>query len=278
MKKKFALVAVILFVAIIVLLVLAQGIERRPQSLFVVVALALASIGGFISYYEYRGVGPQEGIIRKGIFFGRKVAALTFDDGPSSIYTPKILDVLREHNVKATFFVTGRHVEKYPEIAKRIVQEGHEIGNHSYSHCNMVLLNDEQLLNEIRRAEQAIVESTGTKPTLFRPPRGIYNNRVRQRILAEGYCIVLWSVSSLDWSFLGPKTIAFRVKQFVRNGSIILLHDSGSLVRREGGSRKSTVGALPLIISFLKSQNYQIVPASEIITSFEEESCLDEVS
>lgn len=278
MKKKFALAIAIIFVAIIVLLVLAEGIEERPQSLFVVIALTLASVGGFMSYYEYRGVGPQEGIIRRGPRFGEKVVSLTFDDGPSPVYTPKILDVLKEHKVKATFFVTGRHVKKYPEIARRIVKEGHDIGNHSYSHCNMILLNEKQLFNEISQAEQAIVESTGLRPVLFRPPRGIYNNRVRQRVLAEGYRIVLWSVSSLDWSFLSPKAIAFRVRQFVRNGSIILLHDGGSLVKREGGSRKGTVHSLPLIISFLKSRDYQIVPVSELVTWGEEESCLDEIS
>lgn len=277
MRQKFARTVVIIFVAIVILLVFEPGIEHRPQSLFVGIALLLAAMGSLISYYEYRGIGSQEGILRRLPGVDEKVVALTFDDGPSPIYTPKILDVLKEHGVKATFFVTGRHAEKYPDIMRRMVAEGHDVGNHAYSHANMVLLNEKQLTREISRAERAIRETTGRTTTLFRPPRGLYNRRVRKRLLDEGYSIVLWSVSSMDWSFFGARAIAWRVRYFARNGSIILLHDSGSLVRREGGSRRSTVASLPMMIKSLKEREYRLVSVSELM-ELHEEARLDEAT
>lgn len=255
-----------------------DGIEPTTRSLFILGAILFAVVAGFVSYYEYRGIGSQDGILRRGLATDERVVSLTFDDGPSPVYTAQILDVLARHGVKATFFVTGRHVEKYPEIARRIVAEGHDIGNHSYSHCNMVLLNDQQLQNEIKRAEQAIVQSAGVKPTLFRPPRGLYSNRVRRAILDQGYQIVLWSVSTMDWSPFGASVIAARVKVFTRNGSVILFHDSGSIIRREGGSRRSTVESLPIIVNYLKSQGYEIVPVSELLLRAKEKSCFNEAS
>jgi peptidoglycan/xylan/chitin deacetylase (PgdA/CDA1 family) len=255
-----------------------EWIEPTAQSLFIFGMALFVILAGFVSYYEYRGIGPQDGIFRRGFAPGERVVSLTFDDGPSPVYTTQILDILARHGIKATFFVTGRHVEKYPEIAHRIVAEGHDIGNHSYSHCNMVLLDDQQLQNEIKKAERAIIKSAGVRPTLFRPPRGVYSNRVRRAILDEGYQIVLWSVSTMDWSPFGTGIIASRVKMFTRNGSIVLFHDSGSLVRREGGNRRSTVESLPTIIEYLKSHGYEIVPVSELLLRTEEKSCFNQAS
>ncbi len=229
-------------------------------------------LSGLISFYEYHGFGPQEGIIRRGASNSPKVA-LTFDDGPSPIYTPQILDVLREKGVKATFFLVGKHVEKYPDVAKRIVDEGHEIGNHTYSHRDLVPATRATVVKEIKKAEKAIETICGVKPVLFRPPRGVYSNAVRKIILKEGYTIILWSVSTQDWRLVKPSFILKRIKKFCRPGSIILFHDSGALIKPEGGSRGHTVEALPQVIDWLKSNGFQITTVSSLIeeTSFDRE-------
>lgn len=221
-------------------------------------------LSGLISFYEYHGFGPQEGIVRRGRTDGSKVA-LTFDDGPSPIYTPQILDILKEKKVKATFFLVGKHVEKYPEVAKRIVDEGHEIGNHTYSHRDLVPATRATVVKEIKKAEKAIETVCGQKPVLFRPPRGIYSNAVRKIILEAGYTIILWSVSTQDWRLVKPSFILKRVKKFCRPGSIILFHDSGALVKPEGGSRGHTVEALPQVIDWLKANNFQISTVSSFL-------------
>jgi peptidoglycan/xylan/chitin deacetylase (PgdA/CDA1 family) len=234
-------------------------------------------LAGFISYFEYHGIGPQEGIIRRGPDL--KVVALTFDDGPSPKYTPKVLDILKKEGVKATFFLVGKHVEKYPVLAKRIVEEGHEIGNHTYSHRDLVPATKRVVINEVKKAERVIENACGVRPLYFRPPRGIYSNAVRKLILDLDYTILLWSLSSLDWSGASPKLILNRVKKYVRRGSIILFHDSGALIKPEGGSRENMVKALPEVIKYLKSEGYKLVTISELISLLEkpESFMLEEV-
>ncbi len=241
-----------------------KALEREIWFYVAGTGFVLIFLAGAISYFEYHGIGPQEGIIRRGPS-NLKVVALTFDDGPSLKYTPQVLDILKEKGVRATFFLVGKHVEKYPEIAQRIVKEGHEIGNHTYSHRDLVPATRNVVLNEIRKAEQAIVRVCKTKPVFFRPPRGIYSNAVRKLLLDMGYTIVLWSLSTLDWSGASPAIILRRVKRYAREGSIILFHDSGALVKPEGGSRDNMVKALPEVIDYLKGQGFRFVTASELL-------------
>lgn len=219
---------------------------------------------GFISFYEYHGIGPQEGIIRRGS--NRKIVALTFDDGPNPKFTPKILDILREKNAPAAFFMVGKHVAKYPDIARRIHSEGHEIGNHTFSHRDLVPATRKTVMKEVIDADEVITKVVGIRTGLFRPPRGIYSNAVRKIIVEElGYSMVLWTVSAVDWSGLSPKRIVRRVHYYVRNGGIILFHDSGAIIRTEGANRGRTVEALPSVIDELRSRGFEIVPLSELI-------------
>lgn len=228
-----------------------------------IAACLLALFAGFISYYEYRGIGSQEGITRR-VNEGPYVS-ITFDDGPSPKYTPALLDTLKRFDVKATFFVVGKHVKKYPEIVKRIVDEGHDIGNHTYNHRDLVPATKATVLKELRRTEEVLQDTLELKTNLFRPPRGIYNQTVRKLLVEEGYEIILWSLSSCDWRPNSPSGILKRVKRFAKNGSIILFHDSGAMVRKEGGSRGNTVKALPMVIEYLLEQGYKILPVSELI-------------
>lgn len=240
-------------------------------------ALVMAFFAAFISYFEYHGIGPQDGIIRRGSRH-LNVVSITFDDGPSPQYTPKILDILKEKKVKATFFLTGKHVEKYPDVARRILAEGHEIGNHTYSHKEMFALTKKVADREIGKAEQAIIDILGVRPTLFRPPRGIYSNTIRALLVKKGYDIVLWTISSVDWRNIPSSRITARIQRFVHNGAIILFHDSGALIKREGGKRVNTVKALPEVIDMLKNNNYKIVTVGTLIELAQEDQSLTFVS
>ncbi|MDO8886935.1 polysaccharide deacetylase family protein [Candidatus Oleimmundimicrobium sp.] len=222
----------------------------------------------FSSFYEYHGFGSQKEVFRRGS--NGPFVSITFDDGPSPKSTPQILDILKEKGVKATFFVTGKHVKKYPEIARRIVDEGHDIGNHTYNHKELAVSNRKTVLRELRKTDKAIWEATGRRTRLFRPPRGVCGSAARKILVEEGYKIILWTISTLDWRKVKPKTILWRIKVFIRDGAIILFHDSGSLFGCKVSERTNTVQALPLVIDFLKEEGYEIVTISEMFNGFEE--------
>lgn len=226
-------------------------------------SLAFLALSVLVSYYEYHGFGSSEGIIRRGPY--EKVIALTFDDGPSPEYTPLILDVLKKHNVKATFFLVGKHVKKYPDVARRILAEGHEIGNHTYSHRDLVPSTRKKLKREILQNQELIKEYLGVKTVLFRPPRGIYSEAVRQFVVQNGLLMVLWSMSGIDWAGTPASLIAKRILRYAHPGAIILLHDSGALIRSEGHSRINTAKALDKAIPILKEKGYKFVTVSELI-------------
>ncbi len=230
----------------------------------------VAFLFAFISYFEYHGVGPQDGIMRRGPH--ENIVAITFDDGPNPVYTPQILDILKEKEVKATFFAVGLHVKKYPDIARRIVAEGHDIGNHTYTHKDLVPSTRRMVLAQVHKTDQVIKRVTGVATNLFRPPRGIYSNAVRKLLVdEEGYRLILWSLSSTDWRKINPSSILKRVARYIRPGAILLFHDSGALIRREGGSRENTVESLGMVIDYLRDKGYEIVPVSEMIKRIEEE-------
>lgn len=233
--------------------------------------LAILAVLGSFSFYVYHGIGHQPDIYRKGNRDSNMVA-ITFDDGPSAEFTPAILDILKEHNVPATFFMVGTHVEKNPEIAVRIVGEGHEIGNHTYSHRNIPTLSTVALNREIMEATAVITAVTGQYPQYVRPPRGMYDGRFRRLANLLGQEIVLWTVSTRDWRYgVTPNSIIRTVNNRVRGGDIILFHDSGALVKNEGGDRRATVLALPEVIMTLQAKGLEIVPLSVLLHDAETE-------
>ncbi|MDP3014380.1 MAG: polysaccharide deacetylase family protein, partial [Candidatus Subteraquimicrobiales bacterium] len=155
-------------------------------------------------------------------------------------------------------------------ITQRIVEEGHDIANHTYTHRDLSPTTRQIVLYQIRKTEKAIFKATGVKTNLFRPPRGIYSNTVRKLLLKEGYKIILWTVSTLDWRQVSAEKMLRRVKLYVRDGGIVLFHDSGALLRREGASRERTIDALPLIIDYLRNeQGFKIIPVSEMLYRLE---------
>ncbi len=220
---------------------------------------------GTAYFYVYKGFGAQADIVRRNLSIGDKVV-LTFDDGPSMAYTPKILDILAKKGVKAVFFMVGMQVEKYPELAKRIVEEGHFVGNHTYGHITVPNTSPPQLAAQIMRTNLVILQHTGVYPQYLRPPRGLYDMRMRRIAKLLGQDIVLWSISSQDWHPRATATgIIRRVVSRAAAGDIILFHDSGSLLGGEGSNRKPTVDALGPIIDGLKARGLEIVGPDDFI-------------
>ncbi len=189
-----------------------------------------------------------------------KKIALTFDDGPHPRYTDKILDILAKYNIKATFFVIGVNIENYPDPLKRIKEEGHEIGNHSYDHSNEKNIDSACAEAEISKCEELIYNSVGVIPSLFRPPQGQYSKEVEQVAQSKNYSIILWSIDTRDWEHNSASSIMNTVNKNIKGGDIILMHDYVS-------GKNTTCEALELIIPSLLEQGYEFVTVSELIHS-----------
>lgn len=248
---------------------LPQAKKRRFASLLLTASALVSAVLLWFSlsnFYVYHGFGFQPDIFRHGKRSSH-IVALTFDDGPSPLYTPQILDILDRYEVKATFFLVGSHVDKYPEIARRIVDSGHELGNHTQSHRNVPTLGQLTLHNEIINASAAIFHHTGSYPSYVRPPRGMYDDRFRRLAWLLGQDIVLWSLSGRDWQpGVTSRAIVENVVPKAKGGEILLFHDSGALIKDEGGDRSATIRALPLVIEGLRAKGLSIVPLSELLS------------
>ncbi|MFN2541522.1 MAG: polysaccharide deacetylase family protein [Chthoniobacterales bacterium] len=182
--------------------------------------------------------------------------ALTFDDGPSAKLTPKLLDLLAAHHIKATFFVIGENVAEHPEIVARAAHEGHEIGNHSWSHPNFGKMSDDAVRRQLQRTDDALKSATGRRPTLLRPPYGSLSARQKRWIHDEfGYWIILWDVDPLDWKRPGPAVVRSRIVKQTRPGSIVLSHDI----------HPGTIEAMPAILDDLEAKGFKFVTVSELV-------------
>lgn len=224
----------------------------------------LFTIVFLLNRHVYRGFGLQVDLFSRGNP-DLSYIALTFDDGPDPDYTPYILDILKEHEIKATFFLVGDHVRLYPHIARRIVEEGHEIGNHTMYHRNLYRLRPDLIIKEMEEAHAMIKEVTGERVHLFRPPRGLYDANVKELALERGYTLVLWSLSSWDWAEISSRLIEQRILTNTRGGDVLLFHDSGSIIARSGGNRYNTIKALPGIITGLKEMGFHFLTITEMI-------------
>ncbi|WP_326816302.1 polysaccharide deacetylase family protein [Streptomyces sp. NBC_01762] len=184
-----------------------------------------------------------------------KCVALTFDGGPS-LTTPRLLDILKQEDLLATFFVQGKgHIAKYPEILRRISEEGHEIGNHTWNHEVLTDIDVDDARQELTRTQGAIEKITGTRPILMRPPEGRTNRTVAKVCQDLGLAQVLWSVTAKDYETTDSALITKRVLDQTHRDGIILLHDL----------HKGTVPAVPGIIKALKQRGYTIVTVSQLL-------------
>ena len=196
-----------------------------------------------------------------GITFSRvqvsgQYIAISFDDGPHPQNTPRLLDILAQRNVKATFYVIGRSVDLHPGVLRRTVAEGHEIGNHSHTHRLLSKLSDAEVRQEMQRCQDAVGRAAGVRPRTMRPPYGGLLQRQRELVHNEfGYPTVLWSVDPLDWKRPGPSVVKSRILAGTTAGSIVLAHDLHA----------PTVDAMPGTIDGLLERGFKFVTVSQLI-------------
>jgi peptidoglycan/xylan/chitin deacetylase (PgdA/CDA1 family) len=182
--------------------------------------------------------------------------AMTFDDGPHATNTPRLLDMLRERNIKATFYVVGTNARQYPHILRRMINEGHEIGNHTKSHAYLTKLSDSGVRSELNSCRDAIVAATGVPPVTMRPPYGAISDRLKSWIHEEwGYPSIMWSVDPNDWKKPGPSVVASRLVSGAGSGGILLAHDI----------HKGTIDAMPETFDRLLAKGYRFVTVSQLI-------------
>jgi peptidoglycan/xylan/chitin deacetylase (PgdA/CDA1 family) len=237
---------------------------RRIAALALMLPTGLAA--AILAAYDARAAAPvdysrlfPDVFVREGPSLKR--IALTFDDGPDTVYTPQILAILARKHVHATFFVLGQQVQRYPSVTKRILREGHALGNHSFDHADLSRVSPARLDWEVISTDRLLRRYTGSHTAWFRPPYGSVNPFLLRRMQRMGYRVVNWSVDSNDWRSLSANRVEANVLSAVRPGSIILQHCNGNPKEILAGS----VAALPAIIETLRAQGYTFVTVPELL-------------
>jgi polysaccharide deacetylase family sporulation protein PdaB len=184
-----------------------------------------------------------------------KKLAISFDAAWGADCTPTLLKILKENNIKTTFFLTGIWLKEYPEMVKAIADAGHELGNHSLTHPHCNTLSEEEFIKELKDNEEMIYKLTKKRTRLFRPPFGEYDNNNIKAARKNGYEVIQWSVDSLDWQELGTEAVVDRILKNAHPGAIMLFHNNA----------KYTPEALPIILKKLKEDGYKIVPVSDLL-------------
>jgi peptidoglycan/xylan/chitin deacetylase (PgdA/CDA1 family) len=249
--------------------------RRGAAGLRIAIFTASLALASYASYEALEAPGNQ--------LFGRTIVqgaptvrevALTFDDGPNPPYTERILDVLKSEHVPATFFLVGRAVVAYPNTVRRIVREGHAVGNHTWDHGHLIVESPNALRSELSRTSDAIERVAHVRTTLMRPPFGARDFAVIAAAQALGYRVVMWSVPlPKDWDQPGDATIAKRVVDNVSDGSIIVLHDGnrGLLCGRAPRlpakicDRRQDVAATREIVDTLRARGYRFVTIPKLV-------------
>lgn len=189
-------------------------------------------------------------------FLHNPLVCLTFDDGPDPVYTPLILDVLAEHKTRANFFVLGAEAERFPYLIKRMVDEGHSVGNHTYSHCHPWLISSRRARDEVSQATRAIYDITGQSPRWFRPPHGRLRPAMLKQARRENMRTVLWSHSIIDWGPLGTVAGITQRLRDIKFGDIVLMHDG----KRQHNHPDIIARQLPASIEYLAERG--IIPVT----------------
>ena len=182
-----------------------------------------------------------------------KIIALTFDDGPDENSTLEVVSILNKYGVPGTFFLLGEQIDRYPDTVKAILDGGHSIGNHSWSHKRPTDISTDEVMNEVDKADKRIMEY-GVETKLFRPPYGLVHRSQMPELIEAGYRIICWSVDSMDWYLDDADQIAACVLENAHPGAIVLMHSSGG-----NDSRKAAIEALPIIIETLMEEGYRFV-------------------
>jgi peptidoglycan/xylan/chitin deacetylase (PgdA/CDA1 family) len=200
---------------------------------------------------------PNSGVTFSRVMVSGNYIAITYDDGPHPVNTPRLLDMLAARNIKATFYVIGNSVNQNPGVLRRTVAEGHEIGNHTQTHPLLSKLSDSQLRQEMQRCQDSIGRAAGIRPRTMRPPYGGLLQRQRELVLKEfGYPTIMWSVDPLDWKRPGASVITSRIVSGTTAGGIVLAHDLHS----------QTIDAMPQTLDGLLRRGFKFVTVSQLIS------------
>jgi len=238
-KPKRVILAIILLILFILVIILLYNIKKNTHTSSIL-SKTLALKGIVIS---------QENLDK---LKGKKLVALTYDDGPNKKYTPELLDILKEEDSKATFFILGSNAEASPEILQRIVAEGHQIGNHSYDHKQFVALSSDKIQFEINKTNNILKEITGVTPNMIRTPYGEVTDKIKTIVNMP---IILWDIDTLDWQTTSANKVYNSIMSKVQDGDIILMHDTFP----------ACVQATKMTIEKLKSEGYVFVTVETLI-------------
>jgi peptidoglycan-N-acetylglucosamine deacetylase len=232
---------------------------RRVCLALVILAVLLAALW----YFVENPTSQMFGHTVTRVPLQQKIVALTFDDGPNPPYTNEIVRYLHSQHVVATFFVVGRAVQAHPDVVREEVAAGDALGNHTWDHAHLVLERPAHIEREISQAEEAIQKATGIRTYLFRPPFGARDYAVLNVAKRMGFTVIMWSVPlPRDWQNPPPAVIRDRVLRYVKDGSIIVLHDGN---RGRSGNREASVQATKLIVQALRAQGYRFVTVPELL-------------
>jgi len=211
---------------------------------------------------SYGAIAPESELFGKTLhrLADPKQLALTYDDGPNDPHTLNLLDVLAKHDVKATFFLIGKHVAARPEVARRIAAAGHAIGNHTFTHPNLVFCGEQKIRHELTDCEKVLHDTVGEHSKLFRPPFGARRPAVLRIARAMGLVPVMWTVTCYDWKVTTAERVERHAIRQIGGADIVLLHDGGH--RSPGADRAHTVAATERLIARYKSERRFFVPLS----------------
>jgi peptidoglycan-N-acetylglucosamine deacetylase len=226
---------------------------------------AVAAIGA-AGYQSMSPTGQWYGPTFTGLPRGAKQLSLTYDDGPNDPHTLALLDVLAKHGIHATFFLIGRYARQRPDIVRAVAQAGHAIGNHTYTHPNLIFLSALQTRIQLEECNRALSDILGVRPMLFRPPFGGRRPESLKIAREMGLDPVMWNVTGSDWKTNSADYVEQKVSRQIRGGDVILLHDGSHL--RFGFDRGHTVVATDWLISRYKDHPYQFVTIPEMIQNF----------
>lgn len=228
------------------------------------ICIYFAAILTPLSSFADDSIAQRKAKLTREVQTKKKMVALTFDDGPHPILTPKILDLLKKYHAKATFFVVGNKAEQFPDVLLRTYQEGHETGNHTYDHILGKQITADRLQTELEHTDQIIKKITGTRTSLYRPVGGYCNAIIMDKAEENQKTIILWSwhLDVRDWQLPPANYISSKIIQGVQPGNIILLHDWISMENR---TSSPTVEALEHILAYLKKNGYECVTVSELL-------------
>jgi peptidoglycan-N-acetylglucosamine deacetylase len=232
------------------------------------IAATIAAVAGAATWAGFHTMWPTSQVYGRtftGAKPGSRLLALTYDDGPNDPHTMRLLEVLNRHGALATFFMLGRQVQERPQIARAVAAAGHEIGNHTYTHPNLIFCSRTQIEAQLRSCTRLLDDIVGPHSKLFRPPFGGRTPQVLSIADRLGLTPVMWRITAYDWHPDPADTLVERVSRQVRGGDVVLLHDGGHVAM--GADRAQTVIATDKLIARYQDEGYRFVTVSEMMAA-----------